>query len=128
MHIYARCTRKQEAAELYVRHHHLFRQWLDLTESLAQCAVAKLEAEYGHVDGAESLRKNMASAREKVHVSQPVLIDSEGNVFEVTGERAIVPGLKPERLARSLKDADAGRTRSLKEIIASRSPWTMKLN
>jgi len=108
------------APELSVRHYHLIREWLDLSMSLEQSAL-KLEAEYAGVNGADALRHNIAQARDDIHSPKPVMIDSAGNVYEMTGERAIMPGLDPERVLRSVNDANAGRTHSLKDIIAART-------
>ena len=58
-------------------------------------------------------------ARAEIYSSQRIEIDADGNVYERTGERNR-SGVDPERLARSIRDASAGRTRSLKDIIAAR--------
>jgi hypothetical protein len=108
------------AAELYVRHQYLFRKWVDVYESVVQRHVADLEPTYGRVEGAAQLRENIDRARVEIDSSRPVTIDSAGNVFELTGEPAIMPGMNPEDIAQGLKDALAGRGRSLKEIIAAR--------
>jgi hypothetical protein len=53
---------------------------------------------------------------------RPVRVDeTTGEIFEMTGERIMMPGLEPERILKSLEDERMGRTRTLKEIIASRN-------
>ncbi len=52
---------------------------------------------------------------------RPVLVDDSGRIFEMTGERICMPGLEPERILESFEDERAGRTHSLKDIIASRN-------
>ena len=108
------------ASETYVRHHYLLKEWLTLSLSL-EAYVLKLEADYGHVDGADMLRCNIEQVRAEIGSPKPVTIDPAGNVYEVTGERAIMPGIDPARVSRSIEAAKSGRTRSLKEIIAARS-------
>jgi hypothetical protein len=110
----------EDVPEFYVRNQYLLRSWFTVSSSLESRAL-NLEAEYGHVEGADDLRKNIAKAREDIRSSQTVTIDSAGYVYETTGERAIVPGLDPERVIRGMDDARAGRTRSLKDIIAART-------
>ena len=107
------------APELYVRHHYLLREWLTLSLTL-EAYVLKLEADYGHVDGATCFDAILSKFAE-IGSPKPVTIDSAGHVYEVTGERAIMPGIDPARVSRSINDAKSGRTRSLKEIIAARS-------
>jgi hypothetical protein len=109
-----------QAGELYVRRFHLLRQWLDLSESVMSESVPQLEKEHGEVEGARSLRAKIEKARVEIYSPQRTEIDADGNVYEQSGERAIVPGVDPERLARSIMDASARRTRSLKDIIAAR--------
>jgi hypothetical protein len=52
---------------------------------------------------------------------RPVRVDDQGRIFEMTGEQIVMPGLEPDTILRALKDARLGRTRSLKEMIASRN-------
>jgi len=64
--------------------------------------VRGLEGEYRQVDGAVALRHNIALARDEITSPRPVTIDSGGNIYEMTGERAIMPGLEPERVIRGV--------------------------
>jgi hypothetical protein len=114
------CALGQQAGELYARRFHLLREWLDLSERLMFEFVPQLEKEQGELEGARSLRANIEMARAEIYSPQCIEIDADGNVYEQTGERSIVPGVDPQRLARSIKDASAGRTRSLTDIIAAR--------
>src|ERR1017187_3798046 len=70
------------APELFVRHCYVLREWFDLSVSLEK-HILKLEAEYADVDGAETLRQNIAQAREDLHSPKPVTIDSAGYVYEM---------------------------------------------
>jgi hypothetical protein len=111
----------EEALELHVRRFHLLREWVKLSDSVMADFVPRLEADYGEVEGAGGMRANIEHARAEIESIDWVTIDANGYVYETTGERAIVPGVDPARLARSIKDANAGRTRSLKDIIAARA-------
>jgi hypothetical protein len=51
---------------------------------------------------------------------RPMQVDRNGNLFEMTGQRFVMPGLEPEAILRGIADADAGRVRPLKEIISER--------
>jgi len=51
---------------------------------------------------------------------RPVTIDDQGRIFLETGEQVVMPGLEPEKVLEGLADIDAGRCRSLEEIIAER--------
>jgi hypothetical protein len=115
-----RIALSEQAPEIYVRRFHLLRQWLDLSESLMSEFVPQLQREHGEVEDAMCLRTNIEIARAEIQSPERVEIDGDGYVYEPTGERAIVPGVNPERLARSIRDASAARTRSLKDIIAAR--------
>ncbi len=50
-----------------------------------------------------------------------VRVDDSGRIFEMTGEELVIPGLEPIKVARGLKDEQAMRLRSLKDIIATRA-------
>jgi hypothetical protein len=110
----------EQASEVYVRIHHLLREWLRFSLVLEEC-VRGLEGEYGQVHGAVPLRHNIGLARDEITLPSPVTIDSDGSVYEMTGDRAVMPGLDPARVLRGIKDGNAGRTRSLKDIIAGRA-------
>jgi hypothetical protein len=56
-----------------------------------------------------------------MHSPGPVTIDTDGDVYEHSDQRAIVPGLEPERIRRGIEEAVAGRRYSLKDIIAARA-------
>ena len=109
----------EQAGELCVRRVHLLRQWLDSSELVVSEAVPQLEKEHGEVEGARSSRAKIEKARVEIYSTERIEIDADGNVYEQSGERANVPGVDPERLARSISDASARRTRSLKDIIAA---------
>jgi len=51
---------------------------------------------------------------------RPMQVDKNGNLFEITGQRFVMPGLEPEAILRGIADAGAGRIRPLKEIISER--------
>lgn len=111
---------REWAAEVYVRHFYLLEAWFRVSVSLEKDTLI-VEREYRDIDGADELRRNIAQAHAEIHSPGPVTIDSAGHVYELTGERAIMPGLGPEQIRRGIEDADAGRTRSLKDIIAGRT-------
>jgi hypothetical protein len=52
---------------------------------------------------------------------RPVAVDDSGRIFEMTGEQIRMPGLEPQDILDAIEDERAGRTRSLKGIIASRN-------
>jgi hypothetical protein len=52
---------------------------------------------------------------------RPVRIDERGRIFELSGERFVMPGLEPENVLAGLADEQAGRTRSLKAIREDRA-------
>ena len=47
-------------------------------------------------------------------------IDEEGRIFDLAGDPIVVAGLEPNKVLEGLADADAGRTRSLNEIMPER--------
>ena len=51
---------------------------------------------------------------------RPVRVDEEGRIFELTGDPIVVTGLEPAKVLQGLDDDDAGRTRSLEEIMSER--------
>jgi hypothetical protein len=51
---------------------------------------------------------------------RPVMVDESGRICEMTGEPICMPGLEPQAILDSFEDERAGRTHSLKDIIASR--------
>jgi hypothetical protein len=108
------------AAEVCVRQQHVMRQWLALSVTVLE-HVAALEKTDGAVEGAPQFRADMTLARSETKSAKAVEIDDDGNVYEMTGEPAILPGLTPDQVARGIRDAKAGRTRSLSEIIAARA-------
>ena len=108
------------AVEMCVRHQHLMRQWLALSVTVLE-HVVELEKTFDAVEGAPQFCANMVVARSETEAATAVEIDDDGNVYEMTGEPAILPGLTPDQVARGIRDAKAGRTRSLSEIIAARA-------
>ena len=110
----------ESAPEFYVRNQYHLTSWLDVSAFLEGRAL-DLEADYGHVEGGRRTPETRTQARVELYEPKPVTIDAGGHVYERTGERAIVPGLDPGRVAREMGDARAGRTRSLKDIIAART-------
>jgi hypothetical protein len=76
----------------------------------------------GHVSGqgAETADRGIARAGGIRPSIRPVVVDESGRIFEVTGEQICMPGLEPQAILDSIEDERAGRTHSLKEIIASR--------
>ncbi len=110
----------ESAPELCVRGLYLLRAWLAVSLNVEEHA-RRPEATYGSVDGVDTLRENIARAQRDISMSKPVIMDSNGRVYEMSGERAILPGLSAEQIARGIKDADEGRKRSIKDIIAART-------
>ncbi len=51
---------------------------------------------------------------------RPVRIDEAGRIFELSGERFVMPGLSPDDILQAMDDERAGRKRSLKDVLASR--------
>ncbi len=51
---------------------------------------------------------------------RPVRVDRQGRIFEMTGQRFVMPGLASEDVLRGMADVEARRTKSLEEIIAAR--------
>ena len=51
---------------------------------------------------------------------RPIHVDEQGRMFEVTGEPIVIEGLEPDKVLEALADEAAGRSRSLREIIAER--------
>jgi hypothetical protein len=108
------------APELCVRGLYLLRAWLAVSHNVEEHA-RRPEATSGRVDGIETLRENIARAQREIRSSKLITTDSSGHVYEMSGERAILPGLSPEQIARGIKDADEGRKRSIKDIVAART-------
>ena len=52
---------------------------------------------------------------------RPVVVDVAGQIFEMTGERIVMPGLGPQDVLDAIEDDLNGRTRLLKDIVASRN-------
>ncbi len=102
-----RISTQESAPELRVRGLYLLRAWLAVSLNVEEYA-RRPEATYERVDGVEALRENIARAQRDVTTSKPVMVDSDGRVFEMSGELAILPGLSPEQIARGIKDADEG--------------------
>ncbi len=51
---------------------------------------------------------------------RPIHVDEQGRMFEVTGEPIVIEGLEPDKVLQALADEAAGRSRSLRAIIAER--------
>jgi hypothetical protein len=87
------------------------------------CAEAQdiLEGGGPFFDDAEKAGRWAALTAEHRQSPRPVRIDEEGRIFEVTGERFLMPGLTPDEVREGISDVNAGRTRPLKEIIAARN-------
>ena len=49
-----------------------------------------------------------------------VRVDEHGLIFEMTGQRFVMPGLEPEDVLQGIADAESGRVRPLKDIISAR--------
>jgi hypothetical protein len=118
-----RCATHEGAPELFVRQQHLMREWLELSESVIAEHVIHLEKVYGEVRGAERMRENIRLVQFEALKPTPVEIDVDGKVYESTGELAITPGLTSDQISQGLKDAKAGRTRSLKDRIMARASY-----
>jgi hypothetical protein len=116
----AKFPRSEMAQRTYVQSFYLMRSWLDLSRVLEGWAEA-LEREYGTIDGATDLSLHIATMDTHLHAPRPITIDSAGNAYELSGARPVLPGLEPDRIRRGIEDADAGRVRSLKDIIAARA-------
>jgi len=118
-----------------------YQQWaLPCTRCLEE--ILKHRSKGYRIRGASEFEKNCRSAHEILaHLEKPLLdpeqssrksdplqktkgnpravrVDDSGRIFETTGEELAVPGLEPHRVARGLRDEQAGRIRSLKEIVA----------
>jgi hypothetical protein len=52
---------------------------------------------------------------------RPVRVDEHGRIFELSGERFVMPGLEPADVLAGLADAQAGRIRSLEAIREDRA-------
>jgi hypothetical protein len=107
------------APEVFIRHFHLLREWLAVSERLASIA-SEVVVESGRIEGRDELQANLPRALAEIHSPKLVTIDSDGYAFEPTGERSILPGLNLEQVRRRVDDSCAGRTRSLKEVFAGR--------
>jgi hypothetical protein len=53
--------------------------------------------------------------------TRPVNVDEAGRITELSGERFAMPGLAPADVLEAIEGVRAGRTRPLREIIASRN-------
>jgi hypothetical protein len=72
-------------------------------------------------DDAETAGRWAALTAKHRKPCRPVVVDSDGRIFEADGERFNMPGLTPGEILEALEDERAGRMRSLKDIVASRN-------
>lgn len=79
------------------------------------------------VEGASAFRGLQATVKMWLRITEaqsnprPICMDDCGNLTEfTTGEPFLMPGLEPESILRGMADIDAGRVRSLEEILADR--------
>jgi hypothetical protein len=107
------------------------RRALGLRNLLNPCAKVReiidwfQSQEYG-VDGASEFRSLCTGIEMMIRTSElpsnprPVHIDEHGNIFEITGEPVVVPGLKPDQVQKGIAEAQAGMGRPLRNIVAER--------
>jgi hypothetical protein len=80
-----RFSANDQAPEFCVRSFYLLREWLDISVRVEDRAKGP-EATYGHVQGLESLRRNLSQAQHEDCSARPAAMDSDGRVFEMNGE------------------------------------------
>jgi hypothetical protein len=112
-------------------------QSLDLLERIdsietEQRAIRGEDSFRAHIDEAEEiLFENNPIFREgdfaarwyaaidfRIPKPRPVRVDSEGRIFEMTGEQITMPGLEPDAVLEALEDERAGRLHSLEDVLS----------
>jgi len=121
-----------------------YRQWaIPCSRCLKE--IQRLRSQVYRIHGVSEFEKNCDSVHEILaHLEKPLLdlehsspksdpltkakgnpravhVDDSGRIFETTGEELSIAGLEPIKVARGLRDEQAGRLRSLKDIVATRA-------
>jgi hypothetical protein len=100
--------REQGGIEPSLGIRYALREWLVVSQRVLE-QVERLERDYGHVEGASVLRSDIEMVQTRLDSTRPISIDALGRVFEITGERIILPGLSPDNVREAMEDEREGR-------------------